>query len=44
MAEYKDLKTGTMVEVTGDKFIFPSSGAKILVKTRPSIAKDTTTD
>jgi hypothetical protein len=44
MPEYKDLKTGARVEVTGEKFIFPSSGAKILVKTRPPISKETSTD
>lgn len=44
MAEYKDLKTGAIVTVTGDKFVFPTSGAKILLKTRPPIAKETSTD
>jgi len=44
MAEYKDLKTGALVSVTGDKFTFPTTGAKILLKTRPPIAKETGTD
>jgi hypothetical protein len=43
MAEYKDLKTGTTV-ATGDKFSFPSTGAKVLVKARPPIAKEVKTD
>jgi len=45
MAEYKDLKTGSIVEVTDEKnFAFPSTGAKMLLKTRPPIAKDVGTD
>lgn len=44
MAEYKDLKTGALVTVTGDKFAFPTTGAKILLKTRPPIAKEAGTD
>ena len=43
MGEYKDLKTGTAV-ATGDKFSFPSTGAKVLVKSRPPIAKEVKTD
>jgi len=43
MSEYKDLKTGTPV-ATGDKFKFPSTGAKVLVKIRPPIAKEVGTD
>lgn len=43
--EYKDYKTGTPVSLKKDKnFAFPSSGAKILLKTRPPIAKETSTD
>jgi hypothetical protein len=44
MVEYKDLKTGAAVTVTGEKFTFPTTGAKILQKTRPTIAKETSTD
>ena len=44
MPEYKDLKTGALVTVTGEKFTFPTTGAKILLKTRPSIAKETSSD
>ncbi|MFH2105944.1 MAG: hypothetical protein ABII22_01680 [Candidatus Micrarchaeota archaeon] len=45
MAEYKDLKTGTLVNIDTDKkFQFPSTGAKILLKTRPPIAKELKTD
>jgi len=44
MPEYQDLKTGAVVTVTGEKFSFPTTGAKILRKTRPSIAKETSTD
>jgi len=44
MGEYKDLKTGTEVTVTKDKFSFPSTGAKILLKGRPPIAKEVSTD
>jgi len=43
MAEYKDLKTGVSI-ATGDKFNFPSTGAKVLVKARPPIAKEVKTD
>jgi len=44
MAEYKDLKTGALVTVTGDKFTFPTTGAKILLKTRPPIAREVGAD
>ncbi len=44
MGEYKDLKTGMTVNVTGSKFTFPNSGAKILLKARPPIAKEVATD
>lgn len=43
--EYKDFKTGSSVSLKKDKnFAFPSSGAKILLKSRPPIAKETSTD
>ncbi len=43
MVEYKDPKTG--IEVAGgEKFAFPTSGAKLLLKTRPPIAKEVKTD
>lgn len=44
MADYKDMKTGNAVTISGDKFAFPSTGAKILIKARPPIAKELTTD
>ncbi|MFH0884286.1 MAG: hypothetical protein V1861_01090 [Candidatus Micrarchaeota archaeon] len=44
MGEYKDPKTGVSVAVTGEKFAFPTSGAKILLKSRPPIAKEVATD
>jgi hypothetical protein len=47
MAEYTDLKTGTRVSLSGDKahsFAFPTTGAKILLKVRPPIAKEVRTD
>jgi len=45
MEEYKDFKTGAPVQGGKDKaFAFPASGAKILLKSRPPIAKDVTTD
>ncbi len=44
MPEYKDLKTGTVVSVTGEKFIFPATGAKILLKMTPAIARESRTD
>ena len=45
MGEYKDMKTGAEVSVTGkDKFSFPTTGAKILLKGRPPIAKEVSTD
>jgi DNA-directed RNA polymerase subunit RPC12/RpoP len=43
MADYKDQKSGASVS-TGDKFAFPTSGAKILIKSRPPIAKEVATD
>ncbi|MFH1221518.1 MAG: hypothetical protein V1492_00355 [Candidatus Micrarchaeota archaeon] len=45
MPEYKDQKTGEAVKVSTEKgFKFPSTGAKILLKTRPPIAKEVGTD
>ncbi len=44
MGEYKDPKTGVAVAVTGEKFAFPTTGAKILLKSRPPIAKEVRTD
>ncbi len=44
MAEYRDLETGKIIEIDEKKFDFPSSGAKILLKTRPPIAKEVSTD
>ncbi len=45
MGEYKDLKTNAVVSVPDDKpFAFPSTGAKLLLKSRPPIAKEVGTD
>ncbi len=45
LGQYKDLKTGTMVEILDEKnFVFPSTGAKMLLKSRPPISKDANTD
>jgi len=45
MPEYKDHKTGEPVKVSMEKgFKFPSTGAKILLKSRPPIAKEVSTD
>jgi len=44
MAEYYDLKSGTLVSVTGDKFAFPTTGARMLLKPRPPISKEVRTD
>ena len=44
MGEYKDLKTGATVNIVGGKFNFPNSGAKILLKARPPVAKEVGTD
>jgi hypothetical protein len=45
MAQYKDLKTGHIVDVADEKnFTFPATGAKILLKVRPPISKASSTD
>jgi hypothetical protein len=45
MGEYKDLKSGAIVSVADEKnFIFPATGAKMLLKTRPPVAKEVSTD
>ncbi|MFN7991154.1 MAG: hypothetical protein U0R44_03265 [Candidatus Micrarchaeia archaeon] len=44
MGDYKDPKTGLAVAVADGKFAFPTSGAKILIKGRPPIAKTVRTD
>jgi hypothetical protein len=45
MGEYKDLKSGALVTIADEKnFQFPSSGAKMLLKSRPPIAKECGTD
>lgn len=45
MADYKDWKTKKDVEIKDMKnFEFPSSGTKILLKTRPPIPKECPTD
>jgi len=45
MPEYKDHGTREKVKVNVDKnFVFPSTGAKILLKTRPPVAKEIATD
>lgn len=43
MGEYKEQKSGANV-TTGEKFAFPTTGAKILLKSRPPIAKEVKTD
>ncbi|MEW6036510.1 MAG: hypothetical protein AB1529_07905 [Candidatus Micrarchaeota archaeon] len=43
MGDYKDPKTGVSVAV-GEKFAFPTTGAKILLKARPPVAKEVSTD
>jgi len=43
MGEYKDLKSGTTVS-GGDKFKFPSTGTKVLVKARSPISKEVSSD
>ncbi len=45
MAEYKVWKTNELVEVSDAKnFQFPASGEKMLLKTRPPVAKTSNTD
>lgn len=45
MGEYKDIKSGTVITIANEKkFSFPASGVKMLVKARPPIAKDVSTD
>ncbi len=44
MGDYKDPKTGALMAVTGEKFVFPTSGARLLLKTRPPVAKEIGTD
>ena len=45
MGEYKDLKTGESITIIDEKnFTFPSTGAKMLLKARPPISKEATTD
>lgn len=44
MAEYVDLKTGISVSIVGEKFAFPTTGARVLLKPRPPIAKEVSSD
>ena len=44
MSEYRDLKTGTIVTVSGEKFAFPTSGARILLKLTPPVAREVKSD
>ena len=45
MGEYKDLKSGEIVVVADEKnFVFPTTGAKMLLKSRPPISKESKTD
>jgi DNA-directed RNA polymerase subunit RPC12/RpoP len=45
MGEYRDLKTGSVVTIESEKeFAFPPTGAKILLKCRPPIPREVTTD
>ncbi|MEW6722865.1 MAG: hypothetical protein AB1324_06390 [Candidatus Micrarchaeota archaeon] len=42
MSDYKDQKTGVMVAMSGEKF--PTTGTRIVLKSRPPVAKEVTTD
>ncbi len=45
MGEYSEWQTGNKVVISNLKtFEFPSTGAKVLFKVRPPIAKEITTD
>jgi hypothetical protein len=45
VGEYKDLKTGAVVIVADEaNFLFPATGAKMLLKARPPISKESSTD
>ena len=45
MTEYKHYKTGEVIKLNVDKnFVFPSSGEKTILKTRPPVAKQVNTD
>ena len=44
MGDYVDLKSGAEVDVKADKFAFPNTGARLLLKKRPPIAKEVKTD
>lgn len=45
MGEYKDLKNGNIVTIVDEKnFAFPTTGAKMLLKSRPPISKESSTD
>ncbi len=45
MTEYKDWKTKKEIQIADlKKFEFPSSGTKLLLKSRPPIAKECSTD
>lgn len=45
MGEYKDIKTGAVITIPDEKkFSFPASGVKMLLKARPPIAKEVSTD
>ena len=45
MSEYKDWKSKKPVEIKNLKnFEFPSTGAKMLLKARPPISKECSTD
>lgn len=44
MGEYKDPKTGVAIAISGEKFAFPATGVKIVLKARPPVAKEVSTD
>lgn len=45
MGEYKDLKNGNIITIADEKnFVFPTTGAKMLLKARPPISKEASTD
>lgn len=43
-AEYADMKTGADINVSSEKFIFPTTGTVLVLKKRPPIAKEVETN
>ena len=44
LVDYKDFKTRVGVVLDDKSFAFPSTGAKVLLKPRPPLAKEVKTD